>query len=364
MNFDNNFIIPFEEIMNEKSSIDDQKARKLIIENASIFAVNEEGSKAIQKIYNDYPIDRDAIFNKIFPDILNLSKTEKGNYVIQKIIECDPGNPDKRIMILNKIKGHIKKLSIDDHGTYIIQKLIENIQEEYLNEISKELEGHYYELIIDKNGNRVVQNLIKRQCKEENDKIYEEIKNDLIFLSKNIYGCRVIQELLNNCNEINYYKIFQEIFENINELIEDKSGNYLIQFFLDDKTIKNIKNLEIIYQAIKGHIYDFSLNKHSVYIIEKVLELGNELYKKSIINELLELDNIKKDCLTTLTKDQYGNHIVKMILKFSDMDTKKIIIEKILSDNDIKNKKSYSSYVIDYVEELNVMNNGIFEDLL
>ena len=76
------------------------------------------------------------------------------------------------------------------------------------------------------------------------------------------------------------------------------------------------------------------------------------------------MDNIKKDCLTTLTKDQYGNHIVKMILKFSDMDTKKIIIEKILSDNDIKNKKGYSSYVIDYVEELNVMNNGIFEDLL
>ena len=206
--------------------------------------------------------------------------------------------------------------------------------------------------------------MIKRQRKEENDKIYEEIKNDLIFLSKNIYGCRVIQELLNNCNEINYYKIFQEIFENINELIEDKSGNYLIQFFLDDKTIKNIKNLEIVYQAIKGHIYDFSLNKHSVYIIEKVLELGNELYKKSIIKELLELDNVKKDCLTALTKDQYGNHVVKMILKFSDMDTRKIIIEKILSDKDIKNKEGYSSYIIDYIEELNVLNNGIFEDLL
>ena len=364
MIFDNNFIISLEEIFKEKNSIEDQNFRKTVIENASIFAVNEEGSKIIQKIYNDYPIDRDAIFNKIFPNILNLSITEKGNYVIQKIIECDPGNPDKRIMILNKIQGHIKKLSLDNHGTYIIQKLIENIQEEYLNEISKELKGNYIELIIDKNGNRVVQNLIKRQKKEDNDKIYEEIKNDLVVLSKNKYGCHVIQELLNNCSEINYYKIFQEIFENINDLIDDKSGNYLIQFFLDDKTIKNIKNLEIIYQAIKGHIYDFSLNKHSVYIIEKVFELGNELYKENIIKEILELDKVKNDCLTNLTKDQYGNHVVQMILKFSDMNTKKIIIKKILSDSDIKNREGFSSYVIDYVEELNVMNHGVFENLM
>ena len=241
--------------------------------------------------------------------------------------------------------------------------IIEKIQENYLIDISKELEGHYIELIKDKNGNRVIQNLIRKQSKKENDKIYEEIKNDLIEISINKYGCHVIQELLNNCNEITYYKIFQKIFENINSLMKDKSGNYLIQYFLDDKSIKNVKNLDIIYQSIKGHIFDFSLNKYLVYIVEKVLELGNENYKKKIINEILELDKIKKDVLILLTKDQYGNHVMQLLLKFSDMKTKKTIIEKILSDQGVKNKEGYSSYVLDYIEELNILNNGIFDYL-
>ena len=360
----NNFILPFEGIPREDLNLNDENVRKSFIDASLRFAVDEDGSKAIQKIYKEYPVNRDAIFNKIISNVLDLSKSEKGNYLLQKIIECDPGNPDKRIIILNKIKGHIKELSINNHGTYIIQKLIEKIKEEYLIEISKELKGHYIELIKDKNGTRVVQNMIIRQNKEENDKIYEEIKNNLIDLSKNKYGCHVIQVLLNNCNEINYYKIFQEIFENINDLIEDKSGNYIIQFFLNDKTIKYIKNLDIIYQAIKGHIYDFSLNKHSVYIIEKVFEIGNELYKKNIIDEILELDKVKNDCLITLTKSQFGNHLVKLLLKFSDMETKKIIIKKILSDPGVKKRERYSGYILDYIEELNIMNNGIFDNLM
>ena len=359
---DFNYFIPFSE-ENEQKFLKDEKSRKQIIDNSHIFSINEEGSRIIHKIYNDYPKDREAIFNKIYPNILDISKSEKGNYLVQIIIENDKDEQEKIIKIFNKIKGHIKELSLHNNGTYIIQKLIEKIQENYLIDISKELEGHYIELIKDKNGNRVIQNLIRKQSKKENDKIYEEIKNDLIEISINKYGCHVIQELLNNCNEITYYKIFQKIFENIDSLIKDKSGNYLIQYFLDDKSIKNMKNLDIIYQSIKGYVFDFSLNKYSVYIVEKVLELGNENYKKKIISEILELDKIKKDVLIVLTKDQYGNHVMQLLLKFSDMKTKKTIIEKILSDKGVKNKEGYSSYVLDYIEEINILNNGVFDYL-
>ena len=357
----NNFI-SFSEEDGEKF-LKDENLRKQIIENTLIFLNSENGSKIIQKIYNDYPLNREEIFNKIYPYILDITKSDKGNYLIQKIIESDVSEQKKIIKIFNKIKAHILELSIHNHGTYIIQKIIEKIKENYLIDISKELEWQYIYLIKDKNGNRVIQNLIIKQNKEENDKIYEKIENNLIELSMNKYGCHVIQELLNNCNEITYYKIFQKIFENINSLIKDKSGNYLIQYFLEDNTIKNIKNLDIIYQSIKGHIFDFCLNKHSVYIVEKILELGNEIYRKKIINEILELNKVKKDCLIVLTKNQYGNHVMQLLLKFCDMKTKKLIIEKILSDKDVKNKEGYSSHVLEYIEALNIMNNGAFDYL-
>ena len=81
---DFNYFIPFSE-ENEQKFLKDEKSRKQIIDNSHIFSINEEGSRIIQKIYNDYPKDREAIFNKIYPNILDISKSEKGNYC-KKII--------------------------------------------------------------------------------------------------------------------------------------------------------------------------------------------------------------------------------------------------------------------------------------
>ena len=320
-----------------------------IIEYSIPLSYHQFGSSIIQDIYETYEQYREKIFKNILPHLLNLSFANIGNYVIQKIIECEP---NKSKIILEQIKKYIFQLAINEYGTHVIQILIAKLPEEYLANISKELAGHYVELAVNQNGNQVLQNLIKRQKKEENDKIFLEIYRYIIKLSMNQYGCYVIQGLLNNCNEITYNLIFKISCQYILALIMNEYGNYLIKYFLENEKSNISKYLDIICRAIKGNIFNLSMNKSSVRIIEKILEMGNHSQRKNIINEILYLDQIKKDCLTTLTKDIYGNHVVKLLLKFSEQKTRNIMIDKILSDPGVQNKEGKSAFVVYYIENI------------
>ena len=197
--------------------------------------------------------------------------------------------------------------------------------------------------------------MIKRQKKEENDKIFLEIWKYLITISVDKYGCYVLQELLNNCNEMTYNQIFTIICQDIQTLIMNQYGNYILSYFLE-KDKRYIKQyLDIICNSIKGNIFQLSMNQFSVMIIEKVLKIGNHSQRKIIINDILYLDHFRKGCLAALAKNEYGNHVVQLILRYSDDTTRAIMIKKILSDPGVQKKEGYSAFVVAYIEkELNI----------
>lgn len=317
------------------------------LEESEFFLYIEKHAINIKETYKKYEYVRNIIFENLEPEIYTLSKGQNANEIVQSFII---NTPDKSINVFKQIKGHINELSKNNHGTYVVQLLIENIQEEYIPQISEELKGHTHELINNKNGYRVLQRLIPRQSKEENDRIYEDLKENLVYFAKDKYGSFVVQEIVKKCSESNYSEIVQKIWENLEDFISDEFGNYIITLILKDKKIKDKINLDKLYPLIKGHIFDFSMSKNTSRIIEKALELGNEIQRKNIINEILELDKVKKDCLTTLSKNKYGNYIVQLLLKFSDNISRENMIQKILSDPNAG--KGNGSFVLYYIKKI------------
>ena len=130
----------------------------------------------------------------------------------------------------------------------------------------------------------------------------------------------------------------------------DQYGNYIIQYILENKIVKNV---EPIYEGIKGNIFEFSKHKFASNVVEKSLTFGNKEQRKNIINEILALDDEKKDCIFTLTKDKFGNYVVQKMIEYSDEKTKKNIIERILSNPGMKKKEGFTKHVINFIEKIN-----------
>ena len=192
--------------------------------------------------------------------------------------------------------------------------------------------------------------MINRQKKEANDKIFENI-NNFVKVANDQYGCYIIQAILNNCTDNCYYSILKKSCENIVALCKD-NANYIFQYFFENEYKDKDKKLDIIYQALKGNIFELSKEKKAVFVVKEALKLGNENQRKDIINELLELNTDKEDPLVSLAKNQYGNYVIQDLLDYCEPETLKIIIKRIYSEPNIK-KDKFGKYVCKKIKEIN-----------
>ena len=111
------------------------------------------------------------------------------------------------------------------------------------------------ELCVDQFGNYIIQSIIKLNNENINKEICFNLKNNIIFYCKHKYCSNIVEKIF-DCNEnINNEKnILIDIIlekENINNLIIDEHGNYVIQKLLsiiDENKRKKI--LEIIINLI------------------------------------------------------------------------------------------------------------------
>ena len=152
--------------------------------------------------------------------------------------------------------------------------------------------------------------------------------------------------------------MLKKIYIHINELILDQYGNYVIQYILENN--KGNNDLNEIYQALNGHIYEYSLHKFASNVIEKALNFGDEKQKKQIIDEIILLDEkeIQNDIIITLVQDKFGNYVIQKILEYSDPVTRQKIVQKISKKENLIKNEGFSKHVISFIQKLNKHNKS------
>ena len=307
---------------------------------------NKKGENFVRKEVNEYKNIEDVIEKAVL-----LSKDHSGSRLVQR--KYEEGNEEIRNKIFEKFKPE-NELSLHMYGCRVMQQLISVIDEKYLPQITLELKDHFEKCIEDQNGNHVIQKLIERLKPGENKGIYDVVYKNLVELSRHQYGCRVIQTLLKKCNQEQISKMLEKIYKNVKELSEDQYGNYIIQYILE-----NQKNIDPIYEGLKGNIYDFSIHKYASNVVERALNFGNAQQRQNIINEIIMQDDQMKECLLSMVKDKFGNYVVQKLIEFSDEEMRENIIKRIISSQSLKKKDGFSKHVINFIEKFKTENAGI-----
>ena len=299
---------------------------------------------------NDIVID---MINKYKSEILNLAKDVTGNYAIQKMLNNKKA-PEVNF-IIESLKNNIYELTLNLYGCRCVQELISILDESKMYIVTSELKPYYEKCIQDKNGNHVIQKLIEKVNNNDLNEIYLVAVNNIIYFSRHQYGCRVIQRLFKYCNETQIKHMLNNLFLNINELIQDQYGNYVIQFILENQAI-NIEDLNPIFLSLKGRIYQYSFHKYASNVIERCITFGNEHQKMDIINEVYEFTMKDEELIINMVRDKFANYVVQKIIEFSKNEIQQKLINIILSrQNRIKNE-GFSKHVLNYIEKI---NNGI-----
>ena len=294
----------------QKRDLTDIKHLEDLIQNAIRLNANIANNKSNE--ISNYQMNDMIMVNKYKNDILSLSKDVTGNYAVQKVLNNK--NIPEVNFIIESLKNNIYELTLNLYGCRCVQELISILNVENMNIITNELKPFYEKCILDKNGNHVIQKLIEKVSEEDLNEIYLVAVNNIIFFSKHQYGCRVIQRLFKYCNKDQIKFMLNNLFININDLIQDQYGNYVIQFILENQAI-NCEELYPIFYSLRGNIYQYSFHKFASNVVERCITFGNEIQKKEIINEVVELVKKDEELIINMVRDRFANYVVQKIIE-------------------------------------------------
>jgi pumilio RNA-binding family len=160
---------------------------------------------------------------------------------------------------------------------------------------------------------------------EYNIPIHEKINSSINEIATNRKGCQFLKKYLETVDESKVKTIVNNIYKNLDCIIMDQYGNYLIQnLILENNPAINKEN---ILNDIFKNIVKYSNQKFASNVVEKCFELNNEFSEK-IINEILKKENFNKMLL-----DNYGNYVVQKAINKTEGEIQdkflKMIVENV-----------------------------------
>ena len=280
------------------SMIKDQNKNKYIQKK-----IEEKNTAFLHKLYQQMKHNLYEIINDQY-----------GNYVIQKFLDyCDKQILSAILRQLYKYNDKsIYEISINKYGTRALQKLFEKIagclKDEDVEIIKAAIKGNVTSMSKNINGNHVIQSIIKNiKNKEVMSFMYKEINQNLIEILKTKPGFCVFTEMTSNFSNEDKNNIYENILKNIDKLINDEFGNFIIQKLLE----MHNKNYNLkIFNYIKDKIVYLSSQKYSSKVIESCM--ADSIIKNKVIRKIIEGNNIKD-----LILDNFGNYIVQKALFYS-----------------------------------------------
>jgi mRNA-binding protein PUF3 len=138
----------------------------------------------------------------------------------------------------------------------------------------------------------------------------DAFKGRICELASHQFGCRVIQRILEHGTEADKAAVTQELHNSAQTLITDSYGNYVIQHVIEKGKAEDRSR---IIRLVIPQLLTLSRNKCASNVVEKCIVCGTPEEQRAIRDHLIAGGD--DNCpLFQLTKDQYGNYVVRKSL--------------------------------------------------
>ena len=306
--------------INQKDYIDESLLYSLtaiqLAQQCQIISKTQNGCRYLQNIILKNPeLIRNLFFPKFLENIKELSNGQFSNYLIKKIFLFL--SEDMILKLIQTLKPIIEQVGTNQYGTRVLQDLIDYLTTEKLFISFVNIILPYVKtLIIDLNGSHIIYKLVITK-----NKYVKIIENIICLQVKDIAmtrkGCNFLKKYFDFANEKDLINIKKNILKNLNEIITDQYGNYVIQSILTKEG--NPLEEDFINEICKNIIF-YSNNKFSSNAVEKCFE--NTKMKNIVLNQFL-----KPEIFEIIIMDEFGNYVIQKAIAKADNRRKKIMLQ-------------------------------------
>ena len=188
-------------------------------------------------------------------------------------------------------------------------------------------------------GNYVIQKVLDFGPKEHIAALFNEIKGKMLEMTKHNYGCRVVQKFILILDVEGQRNILRELKPSIVECIYDLYGNHVIQ-----KAIEKVpyEEIEFMQKEIELRCKELCMHTYGCRVIQRILENFPEDAKTSIFERIIN------NYVLELSKDQFGNYVIQLILGMGGrIEDKNSVLRCLLGNARALSIHKYASNVVE-----------------
>ncbi|RKF71683.1 putative rna-binding protein [Golovinomyces cichoracearum] len=282
---------------------------------------DQHGCRFLQKKLEERnPDEIHKIWLETHQHVIEFMTDPFGNYLCQKLLEyC---NDEERTILIENASHDLVRIALNQHGTRALQKMIEHISTQgQIETIINALRHQVVELIQDLNGNHVIQKCLNKLSPLDAQFIFDAVGQHCVDVGTHRHGCCVLQRCIDHTDGEQKAWLIRQISNNAYVLVQDPFGNYVVQYILD---LNEPIFTEPLVSMFKGRVSQLSRQKFSSNVIEKCLRCAQEPTKNSLIEELLQPNELER-----LLRDSFANYVIQTALDYANSAMKNRLMEAI-----------------------------------
>ena len=313
-------------IYNNINNHDDKNLAKMslnLIKTQMGFKALDERAKSNNKFANE------LLFPELINDLSKICCDILGNMLLHTLI--DVLSIENLDLFLSSIQEQLFDICLTEHGSRVIQKLLERIHTNPLlmNKLIFYLNKKDIGILFKSGyGNHMIQKyLVIIKNVELTNFIYNYLYKNFMDIASSKYGVCVIQKGLSEGNISQRKKIVDLILTNLNGIMKDCYGNFIIQFIFFKFDKNKFDEILPIINKIKENMVDFCTNKFSSSVIEKCFEKNERRIGELFIKCLFEQH--ANDVIGILL-NSYGKYVIKKACNFENKLFRNMISKTII----------------------------------
>lgn len=299
-------------------------------------------------------------------NVFEMAKDKLQSRHLQRLVSR--GDPEAVELVYRKVEPHFKELVLDQYGNHLAQRLLEAVKLEPFTVLFKHLEGTLPSLALDNNATRVVQKIVEQATQRKMVpqlikalpfehapgfttsvtgfhvavKLLELLPDSevqslipvlcsspekVLQIAFDQWGCCVLKKCLDRA-DASLPSIADVIVENALKLVQDPYGNYVVQHLIVMGPDGLKPHLTRVIDALKGRMFELSLQKFSSNVLEKCLQWAPEVDRVKIINEILSPSSCSPtEAIRQLLFHRFGNYVFQQALDVAQEPQFALLVE-------------------------------------
>ncbi|KFK32126.1 hypothetical protein AALP_AA6G201500 [Arabis alpina] len=195
---------------------------------ANLVCADSHGTRAMQDLMRCLRTEEQIsrFMSTLSHVAIPLTKNTNANHVI--LFSFNQFTPAQSRCLLEVIVQNCYQIAIDQYGCCMLQQCIEKSSGELRDRLIREIINNALNLCVNCYGNYVVQYVLELEDSQIAIALSRQLDGHYVHLSRDKYGSHAVQKCLKS-REFSSRRIIAELLSDIDSLLVDPFGNYVIQ---------------------------------------------------------------------------------------------------------------------------------------